>query len=70
MVLWPEQKTEEFKMDLVPKFCKAVDLGLDTCTATSAAVKACFPLPEHRMFVGCRNDSACFKDALPSLVEI
>lgn len=35
-----------------------------------STANACFQLSEHLRFFGCEKDSTCFKDALPSLVEV
>lgn len=42
---------------------------LDTCTGTFVISKACLWLPELRRFGARENNSACFQDEAPLLVE-
>lgn len=55
-------------MDLVFKFRKARELVLNTCGGTAAITKECLQLPGHHRFAGFEKRSACFQDALSSLV--
>lgn len=68
--LRPEKRTVEWSMDPVFRFCKAGDLALDTCAGTLTATDTCLQLPENRWFIECDNDATCFRDAVPSLVEL
>lgn len=51
----PDQKSVEWMMDLVFKFCNAGDLALDTCAGTSASVKPCLQLLEYCRPVECEK---------------
>lgn len=44
--------------------------GVDTGAGISANKKACLQLLDPCMFVGCRKDSACFQNALPSVLVV
>lgn len=56
-------------IDLISKFYKAEEMVLDTCAATFVSEEACLQLSEERGFLGCEEDSACFWDALSSMVK-
>lgn len=56
--------------DVVSKFCRAGELALDTCAVTLATAKEFLQLPVHRRLVECENDSALFRGALLSLLEV
>lgn len=66
----PEQKFLEWMICLVSKFCKAVELVLDTCASTFSTVKTCFHIIEHHRFDGCVKDSLYYLDAFPSVLEL
>lgn len=68
VLLRPEQRSVEWIMDLVTKFCKAKELMLDSCACAFATLKAFLKRPKHRKLAGCVKDSACFQCALPLLV--
>lgn len=70
MVLRIVQKSMEWVVDLVFKFCKAKALVPDTCADTLVTGKTCLMLPEYCRFVGSEKSSTCFQNAMLSLVEI
>lgn len=61
LLLRPEQRSVEWMMDLVSKFCKAGGPVLATCASTSATAKAYLQPPEHRRFVGLSSTLLDFK---------
>lgn len=60
----------EWMMGNMSKYFKDRYLVLDTFHGTLATVNACLQLPEQFVFVRCEKGSACFYDAISSLVEI
>lgn len=55
-------------MHLLFKLCRAQKMLLDNCAGPSVTVKTCLHVPEDHQFVRDEKDSACFKNARPSLV--
>lgn len=51
MMRWPEQKSVNWIMDLILKFCKAGKVIVDTSSGTVATAKAVLQLLQHRHFV-------------------
>lgn len=70
MLLRPEERLVEGMMDAVFKFYKCGELVLDTCAAILVTAKARFQKSRPRRLVACVKRSACFGDAVPSLVKI
>lgn len=58
MVIKVDQKSVEWNVNAMLKFCKAGEPVLATCPGTVATSKPCFWLPEHHRFVVCKNESA------------
>ena len=57
--LRPEQKPVSLMKELICKYSKGGDIVVDMFGGTFSTAKACLELPEHRIFVGCDNDSSC-----------
>lgn len=70
LMMWPHQTPVNYIMDVVPKFCEAFELALDTGKSTYVAVKSYLQPLWHRCFVGCVKDSQWVLESLPSFVNI
>jgi len=58
--LRPEQKSLALLKELIARFSQPGDLVVDLFAGTFSAAIACFSLPNHRRFVGCELDPACY----------
>lgn len=57
-------------MDVALNFWRAEKMNLNILVGTLATLKACLQLPQNRRFTRCVNESRCFVESLPSLVEV
>lgn len=51
------------------EFSKAERLVLDLCAGTFSTAKVCIKVLNHRQFVECKIEVACFDAMMPLLVE-
>lgn len=69
-MLRPDQRSVEWKTDIVLKICKSGELVPETYTGSLSTTKVGLSLSEHHRSVYCEKDSACYQYELPSFVEV
>ena len=59
----PEQKPRELMKELICRFTRPGDTVVDLFSGTFSTAMACLSIPQHRKFIGCESDDACFSHA-------
>lgn len=67
--LRPEQKPTSLLRELVSRFSQPSDIVVDLFAGTFSTAVACFTVPEHRVFIGCEPDPACFALAKSAVLK-